>query len=159
MRYRRSVRSLLTALVLVATLPLTAVAEATTVTTTERTEQNELIINPCTGELVLFFSEYTSINHVTIDEQTGTHVNFAQSVNRTGFGLTTGQEYVGSISMSGSIQNPYQPAFVHSTENKSLIISKGDTPNWFVFHRSHITVDANGVTRTAHFVFRTECHG
>jgi hypothetical protein len=137
-------------------------AQAETTTTNERVPLNETVFNnPCTDEGIHIEGTVHMVQHVTIDENGGSHTEFHHSTRGKGESLTTGAEYVilslftGHNNVSGdSADNLYFTQIVKFIRQGSTTPEDDLEFKWLL----HITRNANG-ERTAEVVrgFESTC--
>src|SRR5687767_11359409 len=105
-----------------------AFAEATTFTTTQHHESPGGTANPCNGEAVVpTLDVINTVDHVTVDDTTGTHLVSQVQITRTGAG-SFGNEYVGDLNITIDRQDPRHPGFVVHQSSTMVVIAKGTVP-------------------------------
>lgn len=117
------------------------------------------IINPCNGDLLGYQGVNHLVMHITQDSDGGIHGYYSLNHSNLKAVAPDGTEY----SLTGGYrrninQRPPAPWTVTSTERFN-VVSHGSEPNWIIWGRSHLTINANGEVTAAHSDFDTECRG
>jgi len=138
----------------------TALAQSTTVTTSETIPFTGTITNLCNGDVVTFQGDFHVTNHMTTDAGGGTHlkthVNF-QDVSGTG--APSGLTYNVRTTTNETVNDNDGPQSEATIISSVKLISQGPALNSFLQVVFHVTVNANGVTTTTVDETKIECRG
>jgi hypothetical protein len=138
-----------------------ALAQATTFTSNEKVPLDQIVDNPCTGELLHLTGELHMLFHVTEDANGGFHVQtHFQPQGVSGTGLVSGEQYRGVGVTRNEIY--FAPGEVRefTSVNRFYMISAGPSDNMLETATIHVTFNANGEP-TAELVrpLETKCAG
>jgi hypothetical protein len=121
-----------------------ALAQANTVTFTEKLPFNQILVNPCTGELVQFTGDILFLFHITEDANGGLHVQeHGSAAGITGTGESGTQYRLVGVTRDEFYFAPGEPR-EETFVNRFHVVSKGSSDNFLVDQTMHLTINANG---------------
>ena len=158
MRYRRKATWLAFTLAAMSALATTSAAGAgaTTETTVTRSAW-ETAVQGCT-EGVMANGVVTTVNHLTIDAQGGTHQHIVGEVHAAGYGVDSGAAYRVQF---GSVEvhlNAPSGGGLTVMDGRYQIIGLGQAPNTIGRDTFHVTVNALGEVTSFHLDHNVVCH-
>lgn len=138
----------------------TALAQSTTITTSENIPFTGALNNTCNGDVVTFQGDIHVTNHMTTDASGGTHlkthVNF-QDVSGTG--VPSGLSYNVRTTTNETVNDNDGPQSEATIISTVKLISQGPAQNSFLQVVFHVTVNANGTTTSTVDETKIECRG
>lgn len=140
-----------------------AYASATSFTASVKIPIQVGVFVPCAnngaGELVVLSGTLHDLVHVTIDDQSGTHVKIHDNPQGvSGVGLTTGTMYRGTGVTLTSFNVPTGDLPLTTTfVNNFRIIGQGPDNNLLVHATFHLTINANGTVTATVDNFSVDC--
>jgi hypothetical protein len=137
-----------------------ALAQATTQTSNEKVPLDQIVDNPCTGELLHLTGELHILFHLTEDGNGGFHVqSHVQPQGASGTGLVSGEQYRGVGVTRFEEYFPPGEFREFTSVNRFYLISAGPSDNLVETATIHATFNANGEPTAELFRLETKCAG
>lgn len=145
-------------LILVLTASL-ALAQASTSTTNSRVPVvDEVVFNPCNGELVTLNGSIHTVSHLTIDSNSGVHLEIHTNYQGlTGVGQN-GQTYHGSGTNHTSLHFAVGTAFQTTVDESFRLIGHASTGNVAARNKLHLTINSSGDVTAFVSDFKLDCN-
>jgi hypothetical protein len=136
-----------------------ALAQANTVTFTEKQPFNQTIINPCTQEEVQLTGEFLFLFHVTEDPNGGLHVQQHGSAKGiTGTGESGTQYRLVGVTREEFYFPPGETREA-TVVNRFHVVTPGPSDNFLFDQTIHVTFNANGEPTVVLIREDTKCAG
>ena len=117
-----------------------------------------ILINPCTGEPILFAGEFHVTTSITVDRNGGFHFESHGNASQIrGVGLFSDDTYRGTQANNFVFNSNSGGTFEQTSQFVFSMIAPGPDNNFFVRILFHITVNANGEVTAIVDNFEAEC--
>lgn len=140
-------------------MSISAIAQATSSTTTERIPISGTF-TACNGEDVVYEGTANVVQHFTVSSSGQVNIKIGSSLNIKGVGQTTGAKYVANQSVQqGQRFDSIDLAPFNLTVTGHLNFNgQGGVPNTKVRILQHFTINANGDLTSSKLEFTSECN-
>ena len=125
------------------------------VVTNDRTETVATVVNSCNNSFVDINSTWHTVVSFTFDDAGGLHVIVHQNINGQGVDDITGVKYVWNRVYNESFNR--EAGAERTVAYREPLISQGDTDNFMIFEKFHLTFTPNGEITSMHYDFEVEC--
>jgi hypothetical protein len=131
-------------------------ADAAVISNTNGTITDNIFVNPCNGEILVFNEHFHDSIAVTLNGNGGAFIDFHSEQSGSGSG-NLGNQYV--VNAVGNTELNFPVGASITFMESEQVVATGSAPNFLLTDVFHLTVNPDGTTTSFRDGFTSSCHG